>query len=116
MTDLPGALRKTGLERGQAGYDDEVAGFHSEVVHRPAIAVGARSTNDAVQAVQFARERGWPLAVHATGHGTPQAVEAGLLVTTRRIALVEIDAAAREATAGAGARWGAVVASAAPHG
>jgi FAD/FMN-containing dehydrogenase len=56
------------------------------------------------------------VAVQSTGHGAHQAVEAGLLVTTRRIDRVEIDVGARGARAGAGARWGAVVASAAPHG
>lgn len=104
------------LEPGNTGYDEEVAGFNTAVVHRPAVVVGARSTDDVVRAVRFARARGWRVAVHGTGHGAHEPVETGLLVTTRRIDHVRIDAAEHRATAGAGSRWGAVVASAAPYG
>jgi hypothetical protein len=103
------------MERGQAGYDQEVAGFNAAIVHRPDLVVGAGSTADVVQAVRFARSRGWRVAVQSTGHGATLPFEGGLLVTTSRLAGVEIDAAARTARAGAGARWGAVVASSAPH-
>ena len=104
------------LESGQPGYDQEVAGFNAAVAHRADVVVGARSQEDVVQAVRFARARRWRVAVQSTGHGAHLPVEAGLLVTTRRIDPVRIDVAARGATVGAGARWGAVVAPAAPHG
>ena len=102
------------LESGQPGYDQEVAGFNAAVAHRADVVVGARSQEDVVQAVRFARAR-LRVAVQSTGHGAHLPVEAGLLVTTRRIDPVRIDVAARGATVGAGARWGAVVAPAAPH-
>jgi FAD/FMN-containing dehydrogenase len=114
-SDLDGLAGGTALERGKPGYDDEVAGFNAAVVHRPEVAVGARSTDDIIQAVRVARRRGWPIGVHSTGHGAHLPVQTGLLVTTRRMDSVDIDAGAREATVGAGARWGAVVALAAPH-
>lgn len=104
------------LMPGQPGYDEEVAGFNAAVRHRPEMVVGASSTEDVVQAVRFARARGWRVALQSTGHGAHLPVETGLLVTTRRIDFVQVDVAARGATVGAGARWGAVVASAAPHG
>jgi FAD/FMN-containing dehydrogenase len=104
------------LERGQPGYDQEVAGFNAAVAHRADVVVGARSQEDVVQAVRFARARRWRVAVQSTGHGAHLPVEAGLLVTTRRIDPVRIDVAARGATVGAGAHWGAVVAPSAPHG
>jgi FAD/FMN-containing dehydrogenase len=103
-------------EPGQAGYDDEVAGFNAAVMHRPALVVGARSTDDVVQAVRFARARGWRVAVHGTGHGAHVPVQGGVLVTTRRIERVRLDTTTRQATAGAGVRWGAIIAAAAPHG
>ncbi len=116
VSDLAALVAGTVLEPGQPGYDQEVAGFNAAVVHRPQVVVAATSTADVVEAVRFARARGWRVAVHSTGHGAHVAVEAGLLVTTRRLDGVQIDAGLRAATAGAGARWGGVVASAAPHG
>ena len=109
-------LAGIGLEPGESGYLDEVAGFNAAVVHRPAVVVGAASQDDVVRAVRFARARGCTIAVQSTGHGASTPVETGLLVTTRRLDRVQIDAAARSATVGAGVRWGALVAQAAPHG
>jgi FAD/FMN-containing dehydrogenase len=115
IAELSALVAGTVLEPGQPGYDQEVAGFNAAVAHRPELVIGASSEEDVVQAVRFARARGWRVAVQSTGHGAQQPVEAGLLVTTRRIDHLHIDAAARGARVGAGARWGAVVASAAPH-
>src|SRR6058998_378892 len=114
-SELAPLVAGTALEPGQAGYDEEVAGFNAAVVHRPEVVVGARSTDDIAQAVRFARARRLRVAVHSTGHGAHLPVQAGLLVTTRRIDRLQIDAAAHQATVGAGARWGAVVAAVAPH-
>ena len=109
-------LAGIGLEPGESGYLDEVAGFNAAVVHRPAVVVGAASQDDVVRAVRFARARGCTIAVQSTGHGASTPVETGLFVTTRRLDRVQIDVAARSATVGAGVRWGALVAQAAPHG
>jgi FAD/FMN-containing dehydrogenase len=116
VSELSALVTGTVLEPGQPGYDQEVAGFNAAVVHRPQVVVGAGSQEDVVHAVHFARSRGWRVAVQSTGHGAHLPVEAGLLVTTRRIDHVQIDVAARAATVGSGARWGAVVAPAALHG
>jgi hypothetical protein len=110
------ALEGILLEPGVPGYDAEVAGFNSAVVHRPAFVVAAASTAQVADAVRFARERGLSVGVHNTGHGVHRPFDKGLLINTRRIDRVEVDGAARAVTAGAGARWGALIASAAPHG
>ena len=116
VSELSARVAGTVLEPGQSGYDQEIAGFNAAMAHRPELVVGAATQEDVVQAVLFARARGWRVAVQSTGHGAQLPVESGLLVTTGRIDQVKIDVAARAATVGAGARWGAVVASAAPHG
>src|SRR5437868_10928843 len=100
-SELAGPIAETVLEPGEPGYDEEIAGFNAAVVHRPAVVVGARVTDEVVRAVRFARARGLPVAVHSTGHGRQLPVPAGLLVTTRRIDHVRIDVAAREAAIGA---------------
>jgi hypothetical protein len=58
VSELSALVAGTVLERGQPGYDQEVAGFNAAVVHRPQVVVGARSQGDVVQAVRFARARG----------------------------------------------------------
>lgn len=115
VSDLVKAVQGPVLEAGQPGYDEEVAGFNAAIEQRPALVVGARSTTDVVEAVRFARARRWRVAVQATGHGAEMAMDGGLLITTRRLDSVSVDAAAARVRAGAGVRWGAVVAAGAPH-
>ncbi|MBM7167940.1 FAD-binding oxidoreductase [Streptomyces sp. G44] len=101
---------------GDEGYDEEIAGFQTGFPTRPALVVGAETTDDVLAAVAHAAEHALAVGVQATGHGLPGASEGGVLISTRRMDSVTVDAAARTATVGAGARWGQVVAAAAPHG
>ncbi|MCK8676820.1 FAD-binding oxidoreductase [Streptomyces lichenis] len=98
------------------GYAAETAGFQTGFPVRPERVVAARSPEDVRRAVAYAAERGLPLAVQATGHGLAGPVDGGVLVSTRRMDGVRVDPAARTARIEAGARWGQVVAAAAPHG
>ncbi|WP_237773491.1 FAD-binding oxidoreductase [Streptomyces luteocolor] len=101
---------------GDAGYDEELAGFQTGFAARPAVVFGAETAADVVAAVSYATARALPVGVQATGHGLPGASEGGVLVSTRRMDSVRIDPEARTATVGAGVRWGRVVEAAAPHG
>ncbi|MFI0212905.1 FAD-binding oxidoreductase [Streptomyces lydicus] len=101
---------------GDEGYDAECAGFQLAHPHRPAAVVGARCADDVAAAVRFARGRGLPVAVQATGHGRSAVTDGGLLIGTRRMSGVRVDAAARTARVEAGVVWGQVVEAAAPHG
>jgi hypothetical protein len=104
------------LRPGDAGYDEELAGFQTGFTQRPDAVFAAASAADVTAAVRYAAERGLPLRVQATGHGLPGASEGGVLVTTRRMNGVGVDATARTARIEAGVRSGDVVAAAAPHG
>lgn len=104
------------LVPGDDGYDAERSGFQRAYRHRPAVIVGAECAGDVVAAVRFARAQGLPVAVQATGHGLSAATDGGLLISTRRMAGVRVDAAAGTARAEAGAVWGQVVEAAAPCG
>ncbi|MFH8568778.1 FAD-binding oxidoreductase [Streptomyces sp. NPDC017993] len=119
----PGALaalarrvRGPVLAPGDDGYDAERSGFQVAHRHRPAVLVGAACAGDVAAAVGFAREHGLPVAVQATGHGLSAATDGGLLISTRRMAGVRVDAAAGTARVEAGAVWGRVVEEAARHG
>ncbi|ATW48540.1 FAD-binding oxidoreductase [Streptomyces peucetius] len=106
----------TVLRPGDEGYETELAGFQTGFVRRPAIVVAARGTEDVRTGVTYAAEAGLPVRIQATGHGTPGPVDGGVLINTRRMDGVRIDAVARTARVGAGVRWGQVVAAAAEHG
>ncbi|MEV1006080.1 FAD-binding oxidoreductase [Streptomyces sp. NPDC049881] len=104
------------LAPGDAGFEAELAGFDLVARHRPAYVVRAESAADVRAAVRFAAGRGLPVGVQATGHGIAAPADGGVLVSTRRMDAVTVDPGARTATVGAGARWGQVVAAAAPYG
>ncbi|MFI6872818.1 FAD-binding oxidoreductase [Streptomyces sp. NPDC050400] len=104
------------LRPGDAGYDDELAGFQTGFAQRPDVVFTAATADDVVAAVAHAAAEGLPVAVQATGHGLPDDTEGGVLVSTRRMTEVVVDPAARTVRIGAGARWGAVVEAAAEHG
>ena len=56
------------------------------------------------------------MAVQATGHGRTTALEGGVLINTRRMSGVHVDARTRTARVEAGASWQQVIEAAAPHG
>ncbi|MEU2041793.1 FAD-binding oxidoreductase [Nocardia niwae] len=101
---------------GDDGYDAEIAGFQTAYTHRPALVVGAVHTEDVRAAVEYAARHDLPIAVQATGHGLSVAADGGLLISTRRMTGIRIDAARRTAYVGAGVRAGALVEAAAEHG
>ncbi|MES9602125.1 FAD-binding protein [Actinomadura sp. NPDC000929] len=85
---------------------------------RPAepLTVDATGPADVPAAVLASRERGLPLTVQATGHGTVVPPDEGLLLRTARMSRVLVDPSRRVARAEAGARWSHVIAAAAPLG
>lgn len=93
-----------------------VSGFNLFFQNTPHAVVGVMSTADVAAAVAFAAANDLHITVQATGHGLHHTIEGGLLIDTSRLDAVTVDADARIATIGAGARWAAVVASAAPLG
>ncbi|MFD9498730.1 FAD-binding oxidoreductase [Streptomyces sp. NPDC060035] len=90
--------------------------FQTGFTIAPDLLVDATCPADVRAAVRNAASRGLPVAVHATGHGLPGAVRGGVLIGTRRMNTVEIDAEHGRARVGAGATWGQVIEAAAPYG
>ncbi|HEV7627876.1 MAG TPA: FAD-binding oxidoreductase [Streptomyces sp.] len=104
------------LVPGDEAYDEERSGFQTGYRHRPDVIVCATGAEDVRTAVRYAAAHQLPLAVQATGHGLASPVESGVLVSTRRMKGVRVDAAARTAWIEAGVRWGQVVEEAARFG
>ena len=116
VTPLRAQVAGPVLVAGDADLPTEVAGFNLAIVHTPAVVVGATCADDVVAAVRFATEQRLPVAVQATGHGPVRPAAGALLVTTKRMQGVQVDAARRSARVEAGVRWADVLAAAAEHG
>lgn len=113
---LRGEVAGAVLAPGEAGFEEEAAGFNLAVRHRPALIVAATRAEDVAAAVRYARAHGLPVAVQATGHGAVQAADGALLVSTRAMRDVGVDPTGRTATVAAGCVWSDVIAAAAPYG
>ncbi|MET7280370.1 FAD-binding oxidoreductase [Kribbella sp. NPDC005582] len=119
-TGLADQLRQTVsgpvLTASDEGFAAELAGFKTNVQHRPDVVVGIISAADAAAVVAVANETGTPVHVLATGHGLPAPVTEGIVITTSRLKGLTVDPATKTAHIEAGCRWGEVIAAAAEHG
>jgi FAD/FMN-containing dehydrogenase len=97
-------------------YADAVGGFNTHVRHRPDAVVLAGSEGDVAAAVAVAAQHDVPVTALGAGHGSSTTVTGGLAIATDRLAGVQVDAASRTATIGAGTQWGPVIEAAAPYG
>lgn len=114
MHELSERLTGPVFERGDDGFAEEAGGFNLAVTHDPDLVVGVATVQDVVEAVRYAAQHGLAVRMQATGHGAEEPVTDGLLITTGRLDGLAIDGDV--ATIGAGARWGDVIAAAAPLG
>ena len=116
LEGLRSRLRGEVVSPGDDGYDRARQAWNLSAEHRPALVVIAEDASDVRNAVRFARTSGLGVGVLATGHGTGQACNGGLLVNTSRMHGVRVDPSARVARVDAGAIWEDVVEDAATHG
>ncbi|GGM73058.1 oxidoreductase [Longimycelium tulufanense] len=116
VDSLARQVRGPVLRPGDAGYDGERAGFQTYGSRQPQVIVGAVDAQDVRAAVGFARSHGVPVAIQATGHGLPAETQGGVLISTRRMSGVRINADRRTAAIEAGVRWEQVIEAAARHG
>jgi len=104
------------IDRTDDGFDDARSGLQTGFRHEPALVAVARSAKDVQDAVAYAAAEGLPVAVQATGHGLQVPLDGGMLISTRGLTGVTVDAAARTAYVPAGSRWREVVEAAARYG
>jgi hypothetical protein len=116
FTRLSSAVSGPVLTATDAAYAAELSGFNLSFSHSPDAVVGATDAADIVATVRYARDTNLPVRALATGHGDHAPIVDGLVVTTRRLDSVSIDATTGIATIGAGTVWSAVVAAAADLG
>src|SRR4051794_21415877 len=101
---------------GEAGYDDERAVWNLNHELLPALIVVPESATDVRAAVAFAARQHRPVLVKSTGHQMVGQAHGAVVIATRRMNDVAIDAVGRTARVGAGAIWSEVVGKAAEAG
>jgi FAD/FMN-containing dehydrogenase len=101
---------------GDAGYDDERAVWNLNHELAPAVIVVAQSAADIQAAVTFAAGQHRPVLVKATGHQIVGQAHGAVVIATRRMNDVTIDALGRTARVGPGVIWSEVIEKAAEAG
>jgi hypothetical protein len=106
------------LSRADAGWDAARQAFNLTVDQRPELIALARSEADVASVVRFASREGLQVAAQATGHNAAPlgSLEGTVLLKTRNMRGVEIDARARRARVAAGVKWEEVVPRASEQG
>lgn len=116
LDSLRGDVRGIVSTPGEASYAQDTAAFNLAQVHHPDAVLGALDAADVQAAVQWAAERGIPLAVQATGHNAAAPMDEGLLINTSRLQDFTLDLEQGTFRAGAGVRWDAVLEQLVPQG
>ena len=98
------------------GYAAECATFNQAVTYRPLAVIGAENAEDVRITVDFARRRGLPIGVKATGCGPSRPADGALLINTRRMNNVAVDLDTPSVRVEAGVQWRKVIDAAAPFG
>ena len=100
------------------GYDEARRVWNGMIDRRPAAIARARTTDDVVAAVRFAREHGLEIAVRGGGHNAAglAVLDDGLVIDLTEMNLVQVDPERRTARAGGGATWGDFDAATQAHG
>ncbi|MER7813346.1 FAD-binding oxidoreductase [Streptomyces sp900116325] len=90
-------------------YDAECQIYNLNVLLEPALAVGAANAADIQAAIRFAARQGRPVTVKTTGHQQVGPARGGVLISTRRMKGVAVDAVRRRARVEAGVIWQEVI-------
>ncbi|MFK4083214.1 FAD-binding oxidoreductase [Kribbella sp. NPDC020789] len=98
------------------GYDDARLGYQRLDPHRPDVIFEVTSADEIEEAVRYAVDHDYRIAVQGSGHGLTRGIDGGVLIATRRFNGVRVDAAAKTAWIEAGATWQDVLTATAPYG
>ncbi|WP_280355209.1 FAD-binding oxidoreductase [Nocardia otitidiscaviarum] len=114
--NLRQSVRGEVLLPGDADFDTAAQPWNLAVTQRVGAVVTVADADDIAAVLAAARVAGVPVVTQPTGHGATGDIDGAVLVRTGRFDGIEIDAEARIARVGSGARWGAIQKAAAAHG
>ncbi|MCW2548727.1 MAG: FAD/FMN-containing dehydrogenase [Mycobacterium sp.] len=81
-------------------------GWTVSVDQRPVAVVMVTDAQDVVTATRFAISHGFAVSAQPVGHGATTAIDGTILLRTRGLQEISVDAAARVARVGSGVKWG----------
>jgi UDP-N-acetylenolpyruvoylglucosamine reductase len=101
------SLRGDVVEPGDPDYDEARKVYNAMIDKRPAIVVRAVDAGDVMATVDFARERGLPLAVRGGSHGVAGygTCDDGVVLDLGRMRGIRVDPETRTARAEGGCTW-----------
>jgi FAD/FMN-containing dehydrogenase len=97
LDELKAGIRGSVLTPTDLGSDDVRPAFNAMHQGRPAVVVSCSGTADVVEAVNFARDRGLPVAVRGGGHSIAglSTIHGGMLIDLGEVNGVQVDAERR---------------------
>src|SRR5689334_12943253 len=106
------------LRQGDSGYDDARLVWNGMFDRHPALIARCRTTQDVVNAVNFARENDLIIAVRGGGHSAVGygTCDDGVVIDLAEMNTVEVDPETRLIRAGGGTTWGQFDAATQEHG
>ena len=116
LSRLRAAVRGAVLTPADLGYAAAVRSWNLNAAQHPSVVVVPVDVDDVRTAVRWAGDAGLGVGVQATGHGTGQPSDGGLLLNTSRLQQLHLDPDRLRAGVGAGVLWRDVVSRAAGHG
>ncbi len=116
LNTLRAAVRGRVWLTGDPGFDASRRPWNLAVEQPVAAVVEAADADDVAALVRHARAAGLTVAAQPNGHGATGRTDGAVLLRTRPLDAVEIDAAGRRARVGAGVSSGRLQAAAAPYG
>jgi len=118
VADLTSRTAGAVLKPGAAGYDEARTIYNGLIDKRPAVVVRARTTDDVVAALAFARDAGLEVSVRGGGHNVAgrAVTEGGLMISLADMRQVTVDPERSTATAQGGATWADVNTAAGEYG
>ncbi|WP_218026739.1 FAD-binding oxidoreductase [Nocardia inohanensis] len=114
--DLRNAVRGRVVAMGEDGYEQARMAWNVAVRQQPVAVVEVADADDAAAVVRYAGRTGLAVSTQTTGHGASTAADGTILVKTRALRGVRVDAGERVARIGAGMPWLDVLGATAEHG
>lgn len=108
VAGLRSRFRGALLGPGEAGYEEGRRVWNGAIDRRPALIARCAGSDDVVEAVRFARERGLLVSVRGGGHAVAghAVCDGGLMIDLSLMKAIRVDPVARTARAAGGVLWG----------